>query len=103
MPDKESYKSDVVLGERYLDEQTGIEGVAILVAFFQHACERVTLEVVVDGKIEEYGFDAPRLTHIESGEKADSSTPGGPDRGEGLLRRTSPSRGSVWPTGIPSR
>lgn len=92
MPDKQVYRSDIDLGERYRDEQTGIEGVCVLVAFFQHACERATLEVVVDGKIEEYGFDAPRLTHVESGSKALSDTPGGPDRGEGLLRRSLPTR-----------
>ncbi|QIN79641.1 hypothetical protein GBA65_15150 [Rubrobacter marinus] len=91
--DKETqYGSDIVLGERYRDEQTGIEGTAISVHFYQHACERVALELVVDRKIEEYVFDAPRLTHIESGKKAETEKTGGPDRGERGVRPGIPPR-----------
>lgn len=86
------YKSDIVLGERYVDEQTGIEGVATTVAFFQYACERTSLEVVVAGKIEEYTFDAPRLTHVSTGERATSEKTGGPDRGESRMRPVTPTR-----------
>ena len=81
------YKTDVMLGEKYLDEQTGIEGTAVAVTFFQHACERVSLELVVAGKIEEYTFDAPRLTAVETGETMTASAPGGPDRASSHVRR----------------
>ena len=89
---KNSYASDIVLGERYRDEQTGIEGVATSVSFYQHACERVVLELVVEGKIEEFVFDAPRLTHVETNRKATSEKTGGPDRGERGMRPRVPSR-----------
>lgn len=75
-----SYETDIVLGRRYRDEQTGIWGVATAVTFFQYACERVQLEVVVQGKIEEYGFDAPRLTDVETRETAQTERVGGPGR-----------------------
>lgn len=92
MDRKHHYGSDVKLGEKYRDEQTGIEGISIAVTFFQHACERVTLELVVDGKIEEYTFDAPRLTHVDSGKQAEVDKTGGPDRGERNMRPRLPSR-----------
>lgn len=75
-----SYESDIVLGERFYDEQTGIEGVAISVTFFQYGCERVALETVKDDKIEEYCFDAPRLTRVKTGKRAEADTTGGPSR-----------------------
>lgn len=74
------YVSDIVLGERYRDAQTGIEGTATAVHFYQYGCERVSLEAVVAGKIEEYGFDAPRLIHVESGKRATSTKTGGPEK-----------------------
>lgn len=87
---KQSYKTDIILGDRYRDDQTGIEGVATAVHFFQFACERVTLEVVnKDGVINEYGFDAPRLTHTRSGKTAEVTKTGGPERA-GEKRSTIP-------------
>lgn len=86
MDTKHSYESDVVLGESYQDKQTGIEGVATSVTFFQHACERVALELVVEGKIEEYVFDAPRLVG-PSGHEVTAKEPGGPDRGSSHKQR----------------
>lgn len=77
---KQKYASDIKLGERYLDKQTGIEGVAASVHFYQFGCERVTLEAVVQGKIEEYSFDAPRLTHKETDITATTTRTGGPDK-----------------------
>jgi hypothetical protein len=75
---KTKYGSDIELGKRYRDPQTGIEGVATAISFYQYACERVSLELVVAGKIEEYGFDAPRLVSVETGEKAQTTRTGGP-------------------------
>ena len=75
---REQYRTDVKLGERYRDPQTGIEGVATAVSFYQYACERVSIETVVGGKIEEYGFDAPRLEHVGSRERPAQQRTGGP-------------------------
>lgn len=86
---KQKYETDIRLGRRYIDPQTGIEGVATGVQFYQYGCERVTLEVVVAGKIEEYGFDAPRLVSVDTGERAKATRSGGPGGGV----RSVPSRG----------
>jgi hypothetical protein len=73
------YNTDIKLGERYGDEQTGTTGVATAITFYQYACERVNLEVVVrDGELKDYGFDAPRLTHVETRKRATTKRPGGP-------------------------
>ena len=82
------YRSDIVLGDRYVDKQTEIEGTATAIHFYQHGCERVTLETVVAGKIEEYGFDAPRLTHVASGVTATTTKTGGPERHSDTRRHT---------------
>jgi len=78
----QSYKSDIVLGERYVDEQTGYDGVAVSVHFYQHACERVSLEAYDANtkKVHETFFDAPRLTHVVTGKKAKAEKTGGPAR-----------------------
>lgn len=77
---KKNYGSDIVLGERYLDKQTGYEGVATSVSFFQHACERVVLENydAERKQIKEMVFDAPRLTSIKTGKTATTDKTGGP-------------------------
>jgi hypothetical protein len=74
-----SYKTDIVLGDRYVDEQTGYDGVASAVTFYQHACERVVLESYDASRreVKEVVFDAPRLTSIETRETATSARPGG--------------------------
>lgn len=80
------YKSDIKLGEKYRDEQTGYEGVATAVYFFQHACERVMVEAYdpIKKQVIETTFDAPRLVHIKTGVAALTDRPGGPTRaGEG--------------------
>lgn len=80
---REAYKSDITLGERYRDTQTSIEGVATALHFYQHACERVTLEAVSGktGELIEYGFDAPRLVAVERpAEPVRQQRTGGPAR-----------------------
>lgn len=78
---KNKYQSDIKLGEKYRDEQTGIEGTATAIYFFQHACERVCIEFVHPQRgLTEHSFDSPRLVHIESGKKTRSDRPGGPAR-----------------------
>jgi len=79
---KKDYKSDVVLGDRYRDEQTGYEGVATSIHFYQHACERVTIEAYDAERkdVRELTFDAPRLVHIKTGKVAKADKGGGPER-----------------------
>lgn len=78
---QQSFKTDIRLGEKYLDEQTGIEGIATSIHFYQHACERVSLEMVKrDGELVEYVFDSPRLTSVATGVKATTTKTGGPAR-----------------------
>lgn len=74
----EKYRTDIKLGAQYKDPQTGIQGTVVSVTFYQYACERVVLETVVNGKIEEYGFDAPRLESVETGKRAKAEKTGGP-------------------------
>jgi hypothetical protein len=57
------YESDVQMGERYCDTQTGFEGTCTAVTFFQHGCERLTLKGINKlGNIVDYAFDAPEVT-----------------------------------------
>lgn len=84
---KVTYESDIILGDRYLDKQTGIEGVASAVYFYQHGCERVNIEVLnKDGELKEYGFDSPRLTHVQTGVTATTTRTGGPAKGSNPSR-----------------
>lgn len=79
------YESDVILGEKYEDTQTGYVGTATAIYFFQHACERVSLEKMKDdGEILTETFDSPRLRHVATQKVARTTRPGGPARrGEG--------------------
>ena len=74
------YKSDIVLGERYIDKQTGFEGIATSATFFQYACERVVLEDydAERKQVKEAVFDAPRLTHMKTQKIAKVTKTGGP-------------------------
>jgi hypothetical protein len=76
------FTTDIELGKRYKDGQTGIEGTATSVHFYQYACERVAIEAVIEGKIEEYYFDAPRLTCMDTDEQVtmQPGKTGGPQR-----------------------
>lgn len=81
---KQSYKSDLKLGERYRDNTTGIEGTLIAVHFYEHACERGTLRYVDgDRNVQEVSFDAPELVAVKTGLTAVTDRPGGPARAEG--------------------
>lgn len=76
---KQKYEADIKLGERYKDVQTGYEGVAVCVTFWQYGCERIGLESYdaerKDVRIET--FDAPRLENIETKKRATTSATGG--------------------------
>lgn len=84
------YKSDIQLGERYRDEQTGYEGVATSITFFQFACERVCLETydAERKQVKEAVFDAPRLTSVATGQTATTERTGGPGNGVDMTPRT---------------
>jgi hypothetical protein len=88
-----SYSTEVVLGNKYRDTQTGIEGTAIAVTFWQHSCERVIIETVSahDGKLEEYTFDSPRLELVsppaKEYKKPANGGPGGSAFGRGVSGR----------------
>lgn len=79
----ESYRSDIVLGEQYREKSTGLVGKAVCIAFFEHACERVTLRYLHDGDIKEAGFDAPEVEHVETKKTPVQQKSGGPARNEG--------------------
>lgn len=76
--DKKKYESEIELGRRYKDTQTGIEGVATGITFYQYSCERVCLETVIAGKIEEYYFDTARVIDVETQVRATTDKTGGP-------------------------
>lgn len=78
-----SYASDVVLGDQYRDSQTGFEGVATAIYFYQYGCERVQVEAF-DKKtqdIRSLAFDAPRLIHVKTGKAPKVTRTGGPGNG----------------------
>jgi hypothetical protein len=74
------YGSDIKLGERYRDDQTGFEGVATSISFFQYACERVAVEAydAQRREVKTEVFDAPRLTSVRTNERATTDRTGGP-------------------------
>jgi hypothetical protein len=76
-----NFRTDIKLGTKYRDDQTGIEGIATSIHFYQYACERVTIEFIKnDGELQEVTFDAPRLRSLESGLLAKVAKTGGPAR-----------------------
>lgn len=82
-----TYSSDLVMGEKYKDNTTGIEGVVVAIHFYEHACERATLRYVDnDMNVQEVSFDAPELVRVETGVVATATRPGGPRRSEGRRR-----------------
>lgn len=79
MSRKNTYPSDVVLGERYRDTVSGYEGIATATCFFLHGCERVTLEQWIErsGELRELTFDAPRLLHVDTRKQVETRRTGG--------------------------
>ena len=83
-----AYASDIVLGKRYRESITGIEGTATSVYFYLNGCERVCLEFInKDGDLKELVFDAPRLVSLETGEAARTPRTGGPHDSTPVARR----------------
>jgi hypothetical protein len=78
-----NYLSDITLGERYRDDQSGFEGIATATYFYQFGCERVNLESFnkKTNDIVSLTFDAPRLTNVATGKKATVTRTGGPGLG----------------------
>lgn len=90
-PTQQSYASGIVLGETYRDTQTGYEGVATAVYFYQYGCERVELESFDKkrNELKTVNFDVPRVQHVGTGRQITSTRTGGPQT-DG--RRSSPTR-----------
>lgn len=78
---KNKYESQVEMGERYRDARTGFEGVVTAVTFFEHACERVSLETFdrTQQTVRVEVFDAPRFVRARD-EVAVTTTRTGGDR-----------------------
>lgn len=93
--DSAGFASEIELGKKYIDKQTGIKGVAIAVTFFQFGCERVGIEVVHAGEIKEYSFDAPRLTEVGKEQPVQADKTGGPERGTSHVRHSAVQRSTV--------
>lgn len=88
---KNTYKSDLMLGEKYMDKTTGLEGHLVGIHFYEHACERATLRYVDSQKrVQEVSFDAPELIHVATGEVPQVEKTGGPARATGA--RSAPTR-----------
>jgi hypothetical protein len=78
MAKKQRHSTDIVLGEEYEDIITGLKGKATVIAFYLHACERVTLEFIKDSEVKYESFDAPRLKHLKTEKVATVTRTGGP-------------------------
>ena len=80
----ETYDSDLILGEKYRDNATGLVGTLTSIHFYQHACERATLRFLNgQGEVVESTFDAPELVRVKTQKAARASKPGGPARADG--------------------
>lgn len=60
------YSSDIVLGNKYRDTQTGLEGIAVTIEFHQHMCQRVVLEVFKNDDLKGWVLDAVRLEPVDA-------------------------------------
>lgn len=79
-----TYQSDIELGKKYRHNKLDLEGLAVGVYFFEHACERVALQWMHDGELHSDSFDALELVSVDTGEQAKSEKKGGP-RGPSTL------------------
>lgn len=71
-----TFKTDIVLGEKYRDTVSGFEGTATACYFFLHGCERVLLEQYdkANAEMKELSFDAPRLVAVKAPQVPVTST-----------------------------
>jgi hypothetical protein len=57
-----TFRTEIEFDKKYRDKNTGFEGTATQMYFYQHGCERVLLKGMnTQGEIVEYVFDAPEL------------------------------------------
>lgn len=81
---RNTYKSDLELGEKYRDKTTGIVGHLIGIHFYEHACERATLRYVDNQqRVQEISFDGPELVKVADESPVTTTRTGGPARAEG--------------------
>jgi hypothetical protein len=67
----------IVLGEKYRDEISGVEGVATSKTEYLYGCLRVCLEFTADGKLDEVYLDEQRLVPVEAKPTPPQATSGG--------------------------
>jgi hypothetical protein len=67
---KSVFKTNIELGKKYRDKQTGYEGTAAAIYFFEHGCERVELKSLTrhSGELAIAVFDAPELVEVATEE-----------------------------------
>lgn len=65
-----NYASQILLGKRYRDQDTGFEGVASCIAFYRNREEQVQLRALISSVPVEHWFDALLLTRIDDDSKA---------------------------------
>lgn len=85
-----TFKSEIVLGEKYRDTSSGFEGNAESVHFYRHGCERVSLRGLnAQGDVVSFSFDAPELEQVKTGRKVKllERKTGGPHDIAGIPRR----------------
>lgn len=62
-----TFRSELKLGERYRDTNTGFEGTCTVISFFQHGCERLTIKGMnKQGDVVDYAFDAPEVELVKT-------------------------------------
>ncbi|SMB85888.1 hypothetical protein [Deinococcus hopiensis] len=69
----------IILGKRYRDVHTGMEGVATGKFIYLYGCVRINIEFLNDGKLENEVFDEQRLEPVDAEEVVQPrATSGGP-------------------------
>lgn len=61
--------TNIKLGDRYRDTDTGFEGIANAVTIYEFRCPRVQLTALVDHKPAEHWFDEPKLEHVNGSKR----------------------------------
>jgi hypothetical protein len=75
----------VKLGEKYIDNISGFEGVAVARFEYLYGCVRVQIEAILNGEPKDFVFDEQRLTRAPSA-KSGGARPDPASRGTGARR-----------------
>lgn len=74
------HEHPVKLGKIYKDSIHNIEGVVSVYCHHMTGCDRVCIERVINGKVEEYWVDVTRLEAVKLTEE--QASPGGPGKSD---------------------